>query len=109
MFHVINPFLNAQGLTQEMKRVPHDTTRLPLQIGIGSVVGANLYVTKSGSTAEYVHRIADATGCSALWRNPDPVASEEERNGFDYMDKDSIAPVLAVAEELGTTQPELAD
>ena len=36
----------------------------------------------------------------AAWRNPDPVASKEEREGFDYMDKDSIAPVVALADEL---------
>ena len=33
----------------------------------------------------------------AAWKNPDPVASQEELNGFDYMDKDSIAPVVALA------------
>ena len=33
------------------------------------------------------------------WRNPDPVASEEELKGFDYMDKNSIAPVVALANE----------
>ena len=31
----------------------------------------------------------------AAWKNPDPVASREEREGFDYMDRDSIAPVVA--------------
>lgn len=36
----------------------------------------------------------------AAWRNPDPVASEEELKGFDYMDRDSIAPVVALAETL---------
>ena len=35
----------------------------------------------------------------AAWKNPDPVASEEERKGFDYMDEDSIAPVVALANE----------
>ena len=35
----------------------------------------------------------------AAWKNPDPVASEEELKGFDYMDKDSIAPVVALANE----------
>ena len=35
----------------------------------------------------------------AAWRNPDPVASKEEREGFDYMDKDSIAPVVVLANE----------
>ncbi|MDJ0630174.1 MAG: flavodoxin domain-containing protein [Rhodobacter sp.] len=35
----------------------------------------------------------------AAWRNPDPVASEEELNGFDYMDKESIAPIVALAKE----------
>ena len=33
----------------------------------------------------------------AAWKNPDPVASEEELKGFDYMDKSSIAPVVALA------------
>jgi len=33
----------------------------------------------------------------AAWKNPDPVASEEELKGFDYMDKNSIAPVVALA------------
>ena len=36
----------------------------------------------------------------AAWKNPDPVASDEELNGFDYMDKDSIAPVVALANAL---------
>ena len=36
----------------------------------------------------------------AAWRNPDPVASEEELKGFDYMDKSSIAPVVTLANEL---------
>jgi len=35
----------------------------------------------------------------AAWKNPDPVASEEELKGFDYMDKNSIAPVVALANE----------
>ncbi len=35
----------------------------------------------------------------ASWANPDPAASREELKGFDYMDKDSIAPVVALAEE----------
>lgn len=35
----------------------------------------------------------------AAWKNPDPVASEEELKGFDYMDKDSIAPIVALAKE----------
>ncbi len=35
----------------------------------------------------------------AAWRNPDPVASREEREGFDYMDKSSIAPIVAWAKE----------
>ncbi len=42
----------------------------------------------------------------AAWKNPDPVASDEELNGFDYMDKDSIAPVLALANELKSRAPE---
>ncbi len=33
----------------------------------------------------------------AAWKNPDPVASEEELNGFDYMDRDSIAPIVQLA------------
>ena len=35
----------------------------------------------------------------ATLKNPDPVASREELEGFDYMDKDSIAPISALAEE----------
>ena len=35
----------------------------------------------------------------AAWKNPDPVASQEELKGFDYMDKDSIAPVVALTNE----------
>ena len=35
----------------------------------------------------------------AAWKNPDPVASKEELKGFDYMDKNSIAPVVALANE----------
>lgn len=35
----------------------------------------------------------------AAWKNPDPVASQEELKGFDYMDKDSIAPIVALANE----------
>lgn len=41
----------------------------------------------------------------AAWKNPDPVASEEELKGFDYMDKDSIAPVVALANELKSREP----
>lgn len=41
----------------------------------------------------------------AAWRNPDPVASREERDGFDYMDKESIAPVVALAKELKEREP----
>lgn len=36
----------------------------------------------------------------AAWKNPDPVASEEELKGFDYMEKGSIAPVVAWANKL---------
>lgn len=36
----------------------------------------------------------------AAWWNPDPVASEEELRGFDYMDKKSIGPVVTLANEL---------
>ena len=35
----------------------------------------------------------------AAWKNPDPVASDEELKGFDYMDKNSIMPVVALANE----------
>lgn len=35
----------------------------------------------------------------AAWKNPDPVAADEERSGFDYMDKDSIAPIVELAEK----------
>lgn len=35
----------------------------------------------------------------AAWKNPDPVAAEEELKGFDYMDKSSIAPVVALAKD----------
>lgn len=41
----------------------------------------------------------------AAWKNPDPVASKEELMGFDYMDKDSIAPVVALANEFKTQDP----
>ncbi|MCP5074641.1 MAG: hypothetical protein GY947_15305 [Rhodobacteraceae bacterium] len=35
----------------------------------------------------------------AAWKNPDPGASKEELKGFDYMDKESIVPVVAQAKE----------
>lgn len=35
----------------------------------------------------------------AAWKNPDPVASQEERKGFDYMNKESIAPVVELAQK----------
>ena len=38
----------------------------------------------------------------AAWRNPDPEASREEREGFDYMDKNSIAPIVALAKTYQT-------
>ncbi len=41
----------------------------------------------------------------AAWKNPDPVASEEELKGFDYMDKGSIEPVVALAEQFKSTTP----
>ena len=41
----------------------------------------------------------------AAWKNPDPVASREEREGFDYMDKDSIAPIVALANEYKLREP----
>ena len=44
----------------------------------------------------------------AAWRNPDPVASEEELKGFDYMDKDSIAPVVDLASKLKAREPAAA-
>ena len=44
----------------------------------------------------------------AAWKNPDPVASEEELKGFDYMDKASIAPVVAMANELKAQDPATA-
>ena len=40
----------------------------------------------------------------AAWKNPDPVASEEELKGYDYMDKNSIAPVVALANEYKSRQ-----
>ena len=40
----------------------------------------------------------------AAWKNPDPVASEEELKGFDYMDKESIARVVAWAKALRTSE-----
>ncbi|MGB5286954.1 MAG: flavodoxin domain-containing protein [Ignavibacteriaceae bacterium] len=39
------------------------------------------------------------------WKNPDPVASEEELKGFDYMDKASIAPVVALADKFKSRDP----
>lgn len=41
----------------------------------------------------------------AAWKNPDPVASREELHGFDYMDKGSIAPIVALAEEYKSRTP----
>lgn len=32
--------------------------------------------------------------------NPDPVASKQELQGFDFMDKDSIEPILKMVEEI---------
>lgn len=43
----------------------------------------------------------------AAWKNPDPVASEEELKGFDYMDKESIAPIVALAEEYKSRDPKV--
>ena len=31
--------------------------------------------------------------------NPDPKASKEERNGFDYVDKESIEPILKLVRQ----------
>jgi len=36
----------------------------------------------------------------AAMRNPDPVVSKEEREGFDYMDKSSIEPIIKMINEL---------
>ena len=41
----------------------------------------------------------------AAWKNPDPEASREERHGFDYMDKDSIAPIVALATAYMSCEP----
>jgi menaquinone-dependent protoporphyrinogen IX oxidase len=41
----------------------------------------------------------------AAWKNPDPVASREELKGFDYMDKASIAPIVALANEYKARAP----
>jgi menaquinone-dependent protoporphyrinogen IX oxidase len=38
----------------------------------------------------------------AAKRNPDPIAREEELNGFDYMDKSSIEPIIKLIQELQT-------
>ena len=44
----------------------------------------------------------------AAWKNPDPVASQEELKGFDYMDKSRIGPVVALAREFQSSNaPEL--
>ncbi|NJB69860.1 menaquinone-dependent protoporphyrinogen IX oxidase [Saonia flava] len=32
-------------------------------------------------------------------KNPDPVAKKEEMEGFDYMDKSSIAPIIKLVEQ----------
>ncbi|MCK0142818.1 flavodoxin domain-containing protein [Aliiroseovarius sp. F20344] len=44
----------------------------------------------------------------AAWKNPDPVASEEELKGFDYMDRNSIAPVVALARKYQLCTPAAA-
>ncbi|MBT8304726.1 MAG: flavodoxin domain-containing protein [Bacteroidia bacterium] len=36
----------------------------------------------------------------AAMKNPDPVASKEEREGFDYMDKSSIEPIIAMVKKM---------
>ena len=41
----------------------------------------------------------------AAWKNPDPVASREELKGFDYMDEDSIAPIVTLANEYKARKP----
>lgn len=35
-------------------------------------------------------------------KNPDPIARKDEMRGFDYMDKSSIGPVVALIEDLQT-------
>ena len=35
----------------------------------------------------------------AAMKNPDPIASKEEREGFDYMDKSSIEPIVDLVEQ----------
>ena len=35
----------------------------------------------------------------AAMKNPDPIASKEEREGFDYMDKSSIEPIVKLVEQ----------
>jgi hypothetical protein len=33
-------------------------------------------------------------------KNPDPVASKEELEGFDFMDQSSIAPILKLIQQI---------
>ncbi len=42
----------------------------------------------------------------AAMKNPDPQASKEEREGFDYMDKNSIEPVVKLIQELQSKKVE---
>lgn len=41
----------------------------------------------------------------AAWKNPDPVASQEELKGFDCTHKSSITPIVALARELKARKP----
>jgi len=36
--------------------------------------------------------------------NKDPQASKEEREGFDYMDKSSIEPIVKMAQQLQSSE-----
>ena len=40
--------------------------------------------------------------------NPDPEARKDERHGFDYMDKDSIEPILQMVRQLKKTEVPVA-
>ncbi len=41
--------------------------------------------------------------------NPDRAAAKEEAMGFDYMDRESIAPAVTLIEELKASQPTAVD
>jgi len=69
--------------------------------------GAVFHASRYGSSAQ------NAKWIGAACKPPDPVASEEELKGFDFMDKDGIAPVGALATEFkpldsAPPQPEMA-